>query len=67
MTTDVNQIERNFKKVQDIRNEATNERTSIYEVGKFRHYVMIQKKAGEVIKISHAQNCIALILNNVNK
>ena len=59
-------IQRNFKMVQDYKNDATNERKSIYEVGQFRHYVLVHKKDGEVIRLYHAQNALSLVLKHFN-
>jgi hypothetical protein len=64
--TDILQIERNFKMVRDIRIESENKRVCIYEIGVNKKYVCIVKQNGEVVKISHAQNVITLILKNCN-
>lgn len=57
-------VQRNFKLVYDFRKEETNERKSIFEIGQFNHYCLIHKKNGEVVRLYHAQNALALVLKH---
>jgi hypothetical protein len=59
-------IQRTCKQVYDFRNEATNERKSVYEVSEFRHYTLIHKQYGEVVAIHHAENGLTLVLKHFN-
>lgn len=55
-------IERDNKRIHDIRIDATNERKSIYEITAFKNYLFIHKKDGHILNISSAQNALCLVL-----
>jgi hypothetical protein len=59
---DLQNIERTCKIFTDLRNEQTNTRTTIYEVGQFTKYVCIIKQSGEYKRYLIAHNPLAILL-----